>query len=128
MPTIAFSIPIAADKTALFRNAHTRFVVERREEFEDSRRRLGIAAEHGFLQRTPNGDVALIVFEVADPARMLAGTATSQESIDVDFRHYLQEVFGLDLIRGPVPEMPEQVFFWRLDDSERRPGQGASSH
>jgi hypothetical protein len=127
MPTIVFSIPIATDKTALFRNANALFVIERREEFEASRRRLGITAERGFLQRTSTGDVAIVVFDVADPTRMLAGIATSSELIDIDFRQYLQEVFGLDLIRGPVLEMPEQVFCWQLDDSERRPGWGASS-
>lgn len=127
MPTIVFSIPIAAEKTALFSKAHTLFVIERREEFEASRHRLGITAEQGFLQRTPNGDVAIVVFDVADPTRMLAGIATSSEPIDVDFRQYLQDVFGLDLTHGPIPEVPEQVFCWQLDDSQRRPGRGASS-
>ena len=79
MPMIAFSIPIATDKTELFRNAHTRFVPARREEFEASRRRLGIAAELGFLQHTPAGDVAIVIFDVSDPTHMLAGTDRAQD-------------------------------------------------
>jgi hypothetical protein len=116
MPIIAFSIPIAADKAELFRNAHARFVTARREEFESSRRRLGITAEMGFLQHTPAGDVAVVIFDVGDPTHMFAGITTSSEPIDVDFRRYLKEVFGLDVVHGPVPPAPEQVFFWRRDD------------
>jgi hypothetical protein len=48
---------------------------------------------------------------------MLAGTATSSEPIDVDFRHYLLEAFGLDLAGGAVPALPEEVFCWRRDRS-----------
>jgi len=117
MPMIAFSIPIAAGKAELFRNAHARFVTARREEFEVSRRRLGIAGEQGFLQQTPDGDVAIVIFDVADPTHMLAGIATSSEPIDVDFRQYLHQAFGLDLVRGPVPTPSEQVFSWRRDES-----------
>ena len=115
MHTIAFAIPIALGKTELFRSAYGRFVLDRRAEFEESRRRLGISSERGFLQQTPTGDVAIVVFDVVDPARMLAGTATSSEPIDVDFRHYLLEAFGLDLAGGTVPALPEEVFCWRRD-------------
>jgi hypothetical protein len=117
MHTIAFAIPIALDKTELFRGAYRRFVLDRRAEFEDSRRRLGITSERGFLQQTPTGDVAIVVFDVVDRARMLAGTATSSEPIDVDFRHYLLEAFGLDLARGTLPAPSEQVFCWRREGS-----------
>ena len=115
MHTIAFAIPIALDKTELFRSAYGRFVRDRRAEFEESRSRLGITSERGFLQHTPTGNVAIVVFEVVDPARMLAGTATSSEPIDVEFRRYLLEAFGLDLARGTVPALPEEVFCWRRD-------------
>jgi hypothetical protein len=86
--------------------------VDRRTEFEASRRRLGITAERGFLQRTPNGDLAVVVFDVIDPARMLAGTASSTEPLDADFRSYLLDVFGLDLTHVPTTPPSEQVFDW----------------
>lgn len=108
--TLAFALPILPGRTDLFRGAHLRFAVGRREEFEASRRRLGVLAEHGFLQQTPNGDVAVVVFEVEDPARLFAGTATSTDALDVDFRAYLQETFGLDVTRPSDP--PESVFRW----------------
>ena len=111
MTTIAFSIPILAGKTDSFRSAQRRFVVERRAEFEASRRRLGVVGERGFLQHTPAGDVAVVVFEVEDPARFLAGSAGSSEPIDRDFRAYLLDAFGLDLTRVAGPPS-ESVFEW----------------
>ena len=112
MPVIALSIPILAGKADAFRAAHRRFVVDRRTEFEASRRRLGVTAERGFFQRTPNGDLAIVVFDVIDPARMLAGTASSTEPLDADFRRYLLDVFGLDLTQAPAVQLSEQVFDW----------------
>ena len=117
MPMIAFSIPIAAGKSGVFLAAQGRFAIDRRAEFEASRRRLGIVAERGFLQHTPSGDLAIVVFDVADPARMFAGTASSTESIDVDFREYLLDVFGLDVTRAPAAAPSELVFEWRMDES-----------
>jgi len=111
MTTIAFSIPILPEKTESFRSAHRRFAVERRPEFEASRRRLGVRAERGFLQRTPAGDVAVVVFEVDDPAAFFTGTATSTDPIDGDFRAYLLDAFGLDVTRAAGPPS-EQVFEW----------------
>jgi hypothetical protein len=116
MPVIAFSIPILAGKTEAFRAACRRFVVDRRTEFEASRRRLGITAERGFLQRTPNGDLAIVVFDVMEPARMLAGTASSTEPLDADFRRYLLDVFGLDLTYAPTVPPSEQVFDWHASE------------
>lgn len=116
MATVAFSIPILPGKAGLFRSAHRRFAVERAAEFGASRQRLGIRKEQGFLQHTPGGDVAVVVFDVIDPARMLASTATSNEPVDVDFRQYLLEAFGLDVTRVTAPPS-EQVFEWPGDRS-----------
>jgi len=119
MPMIAFSMPILAGKSGAFRSAHRRFVLERRIEFEASRERLGIRSERGFLQPTPDGDLAIVVFEVLDPARMLAGTKSSLEPLDADFRRYLLDVFGVDLTRAPTEMPSEQVFDWQLEERSR---------
>jgi hypothetical protein len=112
MPTIVFSLPIAPGETEAFRAAQRRFVVERGPEFEASRRRLGVHAERGFLQHTPTGDLAIVIFEVEDPARMFAGVGTSAEPLDADFRKYLWQVFGLDVTRPPPSPPAEPVFDW----------------
>jgi hypothetical protein len=121
MPTIAFSLPIAQGKTVAFRAAHHRFAVERRAEFEASRRRLGVTSERGYLQHTPAGDVAVVVFEVSDPVRLFTETAGSVWPIDVDFRAYLLEVFGLDATGGPSGLPSEQVFEWVASDHSPAP-------
>jgi predicted ester cyclase len=111
-PMIAFSMPILASMTEVFRSAHRAFAVDRRAEFEASRRRLGVTAERGFLQRTPNGDLAVVVFEVSDPTRLLTSAASSTAQLDADFRSYLLDVFGLDLTQMPATPPSEQVFDW----------------
>jgi hypothetical protein len=113
MPTIAFSLPIAPGETETFRNAHRHFVGERRAEFEASRRRLGMRSERGFLQHTPAGDLAIVIFEVDDAAHMFAGVGSSDAALDVDFRSYLRQVFGLDVTRPPPSPPAEPVFDWR---------------
>jgi hypothetical protein len=115
MPTIAFSMPILAGQSGAFRSAHRRFAIERRTEFEASRERLGIRAERGFLQRAPAGDLAIVVLDVLDPGRMLAGTASSSEPLDVDFRRYLLDVFGIDLTSASAEAPSEQVFDWHRE-------------
>jgi hypothetical protein len=115
MPTIALSLPITPGETETFRNAHRRFVGERRSEFEESRRRLGVRSERGFLQHTATGDLAIVVFEVDDAPRMFAGVGRSDAPLDVDFRSYLRQVFGLD-VTGPQPSpAAEPVFDWRAE-------------
>lgn len=112
MPTVAFAIPIAPGKTDAFRSAHRAFAIDRRAEFEASRRRHGVAAERGFLQRTPAGDLAVVVFDVDDAGRFLAGLATSSDAFDADFRAYLLDTFGVDLARAPAGAPSELVFDW----------------
>lgn len=117
MPVVALAIPILPGKTDLFRGACQRFAVDRGEAFAASRRRHGVVAERGFLQQTPSGDLAVVVFDVDDPARMLRGMATSDDALDVQFRAYLREAFGVDLASGAGPAS-EQVFEW-VDEGGR---------
>lgn len=115
MPTIALSLPIAPGETETFRDAYQRFVVNRHPEFEESRRRLGVRSERGFLQRAPSGDVAIVIFEVDDPARMFAGVAASNAPLDAEFRSYLRQVFGFDATQPPPFPPPEPVFDWHAE-------------
>lgn len=111
--TIAFALPIMPHKTDEFRAAHATFVVRRRAEFEESRRRLGVHAERAFLQSTPTGELAVIVFEVDSPERLFGGIAGSAAPIDVDFRSYLREAFGVDVTRAPTEAPSELIFEWQ---------------
>jgi hypothetical protein len=116
--TLAFAIPIVPGRTDDFRSAHRRFALERRMEFEASRQELGVLAEYGFLQHTPAGDLAVVVFEVEDPSRFLTGMATSANALDVDFRSYLRETFGLDVTQPSSPPS-ESVFQWHSSGGGR---------
>jgi hypothetical protein len=100
MAAIAFSAPILPGKSERYRKfAHE--VERRRSEYEASRKRLGITKEMAWIQATPQGDVAVVYFEAADPERAMQGLATSQDAFDVWFRAYTLDVHGLDLTQPP---------------------------
>jgi hypothetical protein len=116
MPMVALALPISTGQTETFRNAYQRFVADRRVEFEQSRQRLGVRSERGFLQHTASADLAIVVFEVEDVPRLFAGVGSSDAPLDVEFRSYLRQVFGLDLTRPPPAPPAEPVFDWRAGE------------
>jgi hypothetical protein len=112
MPTIALAMPIPPHNYETWRAAVTSFAGERRSEYDASRRRLGVQRSTSWVQQTPQGPIEILVVEAADPARFFEGLATSQEPFDVEFRAFIQDVYGLDLTQPlPVP-LPELVLDW----------------
>jgi hypothetical protein len=108
MPTIALAFPIPPEKYETWRAAITSLAGERRAEYDASRRRLGVERSRTWVQQTPQGPVEILVVDVADPARYFHGLATSQEPFDVDFRAFIQDVYGFDLSQPlpmPLPEL-----------------------
>lgn len=108
MPMVAFAMPLTPGKTQEWLNWSEELNGPRRAEYEASRRRIGLTKEFGYLQHTPNGDLAIIVLESGDLAHAMQVISTSQEPFDVDFRARAKEYFsGLDLsqpLPGPIAE------------------------
>src|SRR6266542_4694220 len=61
-------------------------VAARRAEFVQSRRRLGVTRERGWLQATPNGDVFILLLEGDDPVEANRKFAASHDPFDVWFK------------------------------------------
>ena len=79
---------------------------ERKAEFEDFHRRLGLDAESWYLQSTPGGELCLVVLE-GDPAGAMGKLAASDHAFDVWFREQVKGVHGVDFaepLPGPPPE------------------------
>jgi len=108
MPTIALAFPIPPEKYETWRAAVTAFAGERRAEYDASRRRLGVERTRSWVQETPQGPIEILVVDAADPARFFEGLATSQEPFDVEFRAFIQEVYGIDLSQ-PMPTPPPDL-------------------
>jgi hypothetical protein len=108
MPAIAFSAPIVPGKEELDRSTLEEVQGDRRAEYDESRKRLGITREAVWHQETPDGTVAVVYIEADDVGAAMQGVATSQEPFDVWFRERLNEIHGFDLAEGGGAP-PQQV-------------------
>lgn len=106
MPTVAFAAPILPGKADADRAAMASCSSgERKDAYEESRRRAGITKEAVWIQSTPMGDMAVVLIEAADLDKAFATLATSDEPFDRWFRDQIRDVHGISLEDGmPLPE------------------------
>ncbi len=107
MPVVAFVAPIVPGKAEDHRHLGEELMGTRREEYQASRRRLGIHRESAWHQETPDGLVAVVYIEADDPGAALAGMGSSEEPFDSWFRERVSDIHGIDLTQ-PMPA-PVQV-------------------
>ena len=113
MQTIAFAAPVLPGKTD--RDVEVLESVqsgERRADYEASRERAGIKREAVWLQRTPAGDIEVVLIEAEDVGGAFQTLGSSQDPFDVWFREHIQDVHGIDLTEGFPP--PEQLVDFRV--------------
>lgn len=115
MASLALTLPLLPGKTMDWMQWVQEMAGTYREEFQQSRKRLGIARESSFLQQTPQGDLAILYIEAEDITRALGGLATSQHSFDTLFRQKTLEFFGFDLTQPPPGPLPEIVLDWHTN-------------
>ena len=108
MELIAAAFPILPGKTEDWRRWIAELNGSRREEFAESRRRLGIH-ERVFLQATPMGDLVLVTIEGEDPSGAFRALATQEDPFSVWFRDRVREYHGVDLAEVAETPMPEKV-------------------
>ena len=88
----------------------------RYEEYEESRRRLGVSAESVWLAPKPSGGgVAVIYLEASDPEQALCELAASEAHFDSWYSGAMGKLFGFDLARIPGTGSGELLFAWRDD-------------
>ena len=110
--TVCFAAPLLPGTTAADRaEMQACWDGERRDDHDESRRRLGITREAVWIQPTPAGDMAIVLIESPDLGTALHGIATSARPFDVWFRQHLATVHGMDLSQGMT--LPETVLDFR---------------
>jgi hypothetical protein len=107
MPVVAFVAPLLPGKAEDHRQFCEELLGARRDEYEASRRRLGITREGAWHQETPAGTVSVIYLEADDPGAATQGMGTSTDPFDEWFRERVREIHGFDLASPPPPS--EQV-------------------
>ncbi len=80
----------------------------RRDEYEASRRRLGIHREKVWFQSSPNGEMAVVYWEVDDPRSALREFASSGDPFDEWLKERGREVYHFEPSRTLQDD--EEVF------------------
>lgn len=96
MPLMAAAFPILPGKTPEWRAWMEEINGPRREEFVESRRRVGLQ-ERTFLQETPMGDFVIVTLEGDDPERAFSQMTSATDAFSTWFFERAQAVHGIDL-------------------------------
>jgi hypothetical protein len=108
MAHYAFCAPILPGKTADWKKRVAEMTGPRHAEFKASRDRAGLK-ERVWLQHTPQGDLAVVVWEAPDIAKVFQTLMTSTHPFDVWFRDkILVDIHGVAPGAAPPP-MNEEV-------------------
>jgi hypothetical protein len=115
MAAVAFALPILPGQEDLVRRLGEAVSGSGglREEYEESRKRLGIKEEKVWVQRTPIGASIIVYWETDDPQRTLREIAASQDEVDKRFRQVIENAApALDLSQEN-PLSNELLFEWQ---------------
>jgi hypothetical protein len=113
MAIVAFVAPVLPGKRErLLRTAEE--IEEHRADYERLNQRAGLRRHQEFLQRTPAGDLQIVVYELDNPARL------ARQFGDTDYDRWwvarLKDVYGVDVTEGSAPT-PEIVQTWSWERS-----------
>jgi hypothetical protein len=108
MAMLAIAIPILPGKTDAWRSFIDELNGPRKDEFDASRRRLGVR-ERTFFQETPMGDMVVVTLEGDDPAGAFAAFGQGSDEFTTWFVQQAQELHGVDLAAPPPGTLPELV-------------------
>jgi len=107
MNQICLVIPITPGSSDDARDFIGELEHERKAEYAQSERRLGITEEVWRLAHTPGGDQFVAYMETADFGKALSLSSTSRDEFDVWFKRRLADSTGLDLNNPPPMQLPE---------------------
>jgi hypothetical protein len=115
MAVVAFALPVLPGQEDLVRSIGEAVSGsgELREEYEASRKMLGISEEKVWLQRTPIGQSIIVYWETEDPQRTLREMANSQDEADKKFRQIVENAAPAIDLSKENPLSNELLFEWQ---------------
>ena len=115
MAAFAFTLPILPGQEETVRRIGEAVSGqgELREEYEESRRRLGISEEKIWVQRTPIGQALVVYWDTEDPQRTLRDIANAQDKFDKQFKQLIQTAAPALGLSGEQPLSNELLFSWQ---------------
>ena len=114
MGAFAFSLPIlpGQEEEARRISALASESGELREEYERSRKRLGIKEEKVWIQQVPIGQAIIVYWDTDDPQRTLREIANSQDEADQKFRQFVENAAPAIDLSNENPFSNELLFEW----------------
>jgi hypothetical protein len=107
MATFAFVVPVIPGKEETDRE--TIVSGDEKDAYNAARRSLGFQREAIWHQVTPDGALAIVVWEAEDIEQAFGGIPTSDEPFDQRFRRFLQDVHGIDVANDPPPSVRQVI-------------------
>ncbi len=108
MAMFAIAIPILPGKTDAWRSFIEELNGPWKDDFDASRRRLGVR-ERTFFQETPMGDLVVVTLEGDDPGSAFAAFGQGSDEFTTWFKQQVHAVHGVDLAAPPPGPLPELV-------------------
>ncbi|MBM4405182.1 MAG: hypothetical protein FJ039_03235 [Chloroflexi bacterium] len=113
MASYAFIQPVKAGKTAAWKQLIAEMQGPRKKEHKESRKKAGLKREQVWLQSTPMGDFAVVVFEASDAKKVFQHFMTSTNAYDKWFaENVLVGIHGMNP-SAPPPPMNELIFDYK---------------
>ncbi len=110
MATFAFVVPVIPGKEETDRETMQGFATgDEKDAYDATRRSLGFQREAIWHQETPDGTLAIVVWEAEDIEQAFRGIATSDDPFDQRFRQFLQDVHGLNVATDPPPNVRQVI-------------------
>ena len=109
MDHVCLALPVLPGKSADARAFMRQLDRERRAEFDQSERRIGITKEPWYLAQLPSGDHLIGYMEAVDFGRALQAFVMSRDAFDMWFKAEMLAVTGVDLNNPPADMRPPEL-------------------
>jgi hypothetical protein len=113
MPQLNLMFPILPGQKDAHQALMKHILSDKRAEFDERCRRLGVNWERGFYQDTPNGTLFLLVLDVTDPAQFMPKLLEAATPFEQWFMGQLGAIHGLDVEAVKHAPAPEFVHEWK---------------
>ena len=121
MAAFAFTLPILPGQEEVVRRIGDAVSGELQEEYDESRRRLGISEEKIWVQRTPIGQALVVYWDTEDPQRTLRQIANAQDEFGKQFKQLIKTAAPALDLSGEQPLSSELLFAWQPSYVSEKP-------
>ena len=104
MKLYAFVAPIKPGKTEEFRKFMGELQGSRKGDYEASRKSAGLTRENVFLQKTPMGEMVVVVQEAETQQGALDSLRSMKDPFNGWFFDRIKDLHGIDMVGTDVPE------------------------